>query len=608
MLRRAAAESGTWRANLLGHGLNAILRAGGNMHKAIVAVVRASAVAGLSVAAAGQVAYSVVAKTGDLAPDTEGRVFDRFGAPALNNAGRVIFFGDLTGSSSNDFGIWSNASGSTRLVVREGGELPAISGTVNARLNTFAGFIDDNNETAFLTDLTGAGIVANNDYGLWSDRGGSRELLARQGDPVPGTGPGIVHSGSAGLLSVKVGRTGIVGMHSVLVGSGVTFSNDRVVMSEAIGSLQPVARESSPAPGLGGATFLAIRDDISAVGDLGQIAFYSTLDGAGVTSASDESMWYADAAGTQLLGREDDLIPGFTSAVVFNGFGEPGMSRNGLAAFTATMSGVDVTSATDRGIFVGTPGDLELVVREGDQAPGLSEGATFGVLPLTAPSVNSDGRIVIEATMTGTDVDSANNTGVWTDADGAMRLLAREGFSAPELAIGVIFTDNFSQLLINDVGQVAFVARVTGPGISSGSDDILWATDSLGSLVLVMQEGVTQIDVDPDPGVTDLRTVDAFGFLSEQGWNGFNDRGELGIDVTFTDGTDAVVIAAIPVITQCPNCPADYDQDGGVTGADIAAFFTDFEGGLTCADTDEDGGITGADIAAFFVTFEAGGC
>ncbi len=63
-----------------------------------------------------------------------------------------------------------------------------------------------------------------------------------------------------------------------------------------------------------------------------------------------------------------------------------------------------------------------------------------------------------------------------------------------------------------------------------------------------------------------------------------------------------------PVCIGCPPCPADYDLDGGVTGSDIAAFFSDFEQGLPCADTDLDGGVTGSDIGAFFAAFEAGGC
>lgn len=58
----------------------------------------------------------------------------------------------------------------------------------------------------------------------------------------------------------------------------------------------------------------------------------------------------------------------------------------------------------------------------------------------------------------------------------------------------------------------------------------------------------------------------------------------------------------------CPGCVADFDQDGGVTGSDIAAFFAEYESGAPCADADLDGGITGADVAAFFVAYEAGGC
>ncbi len=58
----------------------------------------------------------------------------------------------------------------------------------------------------------------------------------------------------------------------------------------------------------------------------------------------------------------------------------------------------------------------------------------------------------------------------------------------------------------------------------------------------------------------------------------------------------------------CPACAADFDQDGGVTGGDIAAFFAQYEAGAACADVDLDGGITGGDVAAFFTLFEAGGC
>jgi hypothetical protein len=63
-----------------------------------------------------------------------------------------------------------------------------------------------------------------------------------------------------------------------------------------------------------------------------------------------------------------------------------------------------------------------------------------------------------------------------------------------------------------------------------------------------------------------------------------------------------------PCPPSCPACPADFDQDGGITGGDIAAFFGDYERGDVCADVDQDGGITASDVATFFLVFEAGDC
>ena len=59
---------------------------------------------------------------------------------------------------------------------------------------------------------------------------------------------------------------------------------------------------------------------------------------------------------------------------------------------------------------------------------------------------------------------------------------------------------------------------------------------------------------------------------------------------------------------QCSACAADYNQDGGVDGSDVEAFFTDWEAAGTCADVNQDGGIDGSDVEAFFTLWEAGGC
>ncbi len=59
---------------------------------------------------------------------------------------------------------------------------------------------------------------------------------------------------------------------------------------------------------------------------------------------------------------------------------------------------------------------------------------------------------------------------------------------------------------------------------------------------------------------------------------------------------------------QAPPCPADYNQDGGIDGSDVQAFFADWELGLEAADVNLDGGVDGADVEAFYAAWENGGC
>jgi len=55
-------------------------------------------------------------------------------------------------------------------------------------------------------------------------------------------------------------------------------------------------------------------------------------------------------------------------------------------------------------------------------------------------------------------------------------------------------------------------------------------------------------------------------------------------------------------------CPADFNQDGGIDGADVDAFFIAWENGDASSDVNQDGGIDGADVDTFFAAWENGGC
>ncbi len=81
---------------------------------------------------------------------------------------------------------------------------------------------------------------------------------------------------------------------------------------------------------------------------------------------------------------------------------------------------------------------------------------------------------------------------------------------------------------------------------------------------------------------------------------------------------DVVLALALPhnslsPASVCPGvvvcgCAADYNADGGVDGADVEAFFGDWENSQPCSDVNRDGGIDGGDVEAFFNVWERGGC
>jgi subtilisin family serine protease len=57
----------------------------------------------------------------------------------------------------------------------------------------------------------------------------------------------------------------------------------------------------------------------------------------------------------------------------------------------------------------------------------------------------------------------------------------------------------------------------------------------------------------------------------------------------------------------CPiGCIGDFNQDGGVDGSDVNAFFAAWEAGDASADVNQDGGVDGGDVNEFFAHWEAG--
>jgi len=137
-------------------------------------------------------------------------------------------------------------------------------------------------------------------------------------------------------------------------------------------------------------------------------------------------------------------------------------------------------------------------------------------------------------------------------------------------------------------GNATLIGPLNGPINTSG---FTYASD-LDTLYLVCNQTDLLFTVDRDTGASSV--------VGSTGPGNLNALAYVAIDCQACPG--------LLDCATCPPCPPDYDQNGGVDGGDIGAFFADFEAGARCADVDYDGGVTSADLAWWFMCFEQCAC
>jgi hypothetical protein len=145
------------------------------------------------------------------------------------------------------------------------------------------------------------------------------------------------------------------------------------------------------------------------------------------------------------------------------------------------------------GLWAGTGGNLKLVAREGDQAPGAG-GATFASFgSVSGPLLNDLGETAFIAKLQGAGITSANDFGIWaTDSSGQLRLIVREGDTievAPNDFRVLDILNNGGDFpfrpKLNNLGQIAFYAKFTnGQGIIISDTVAIPEPASLAMLVV----------------------------------------------------------------------------------------------------------------------------
>ncbi|HWL94451.1 MAG TPA: choice-of-anchor tandem repeat NxxGxxAF-containing protein [Phycisphaerae bacterium] len=512
--------------------------------------------------AEGGVPLRTVAITGQQAPGTDdGVTFGGTESPlpvGIDADGRVVINAQLSGAgvgAGNNQGIWTESSGDLQLLARTGSNAPGAPDGVN-----FSEFelVFMNNEGRAVTRalLTGTGVSDINNRGIWSDGSGTLQHVARTGGSAPGTTEDFT---SISLPAIN--DLGWTAFSAELTGADATANG---IWSEASGSLELIVRAGDTAPGVDP---VAVFEDVGgeiAFNAAGQIAFAGSL---AATPTNARGIWLASDGDISLVARGD--APGATAE--FDLFDDLTIDAEGNVAFTALLA-AGATDADDTGVWSGLAGSLALIAREGSGAPDTEDGVVFSEFgfPFQGPSINN-GRIAFSAEITGPGVGADNNRGIWSEGHGELALVARTASHAPGTPEGVNF-NTFGKPCLNAQGRVAFAATVVGAGVS-GTDGGIWVEYADG-LHLVVRVG-DEIEVAED----DVRTVEIFSIAASSGGQGgdstgFNDAGQVAFGVLFTDDTVATFVTIVGdedgdgIDDAFDNCPesdnddqADADED-----------------------------------------------
>ncbi len=568
-----------------------------------------AAVGALVAGASGQIDYSTVALSGDTAPGLGGPVFDSFssfGIPVIGATGEIAFRADLQVGVSgvagdNDRIIYSAQGGLLQPVMREGDPAPDIPGAILAAPNeVFAGSNGWLGIPCFLVSGVG-GVDSTNRSGIWRGTPGSMQLAVRQGTETPGA-PGNFFNSLPGV-EMRFGGEGALAIVNVPQSGPSAF--ELGLWSSDGGSLQLVAMDGLTSTGgnpINGPQTCTLEPN-------GRVAFNPTFLNNTIVAGTPGSL--------SVLAQVNDVAPGrapcefsvLPELVTINGVGD--VAFNGSSGIGPQPCPMDLLPG---GIWARLGGSVALLVDQDDSPPGVP-GAEFSALP--QPLLNGASRILfIGGLSIGVGGVTFEDAGaMWSDTPGTLELIVRQASPAP--GAGVARFRRFEEPAFNKRGDIVFLADLIRENdVTSNNDRGLWAYSSVLNQVLLIARTGDEYDVDDDPQVEDLRTIQSVEFINsnvtegsglEDGRRaGLSENGRVALRLRFLgDGTDAIVEAVLPQ----PPCFGDANGSGTVDFADItnvlANWLNDYTPGTGPGDANGDGIVNFADVTAVLANWLA---
>ena len=368
-------------------------------------------------------------------------------------------------------------------------------------------------------------------------RSSNQQIVARVGDHAPGLPVDVPFQEIIHLQASLQGPAAFLGYARNDNGE---IPREGIWAEDASGQLRLVALTGTEPPGVSSGTTLSsfaewiyFSSSLNlwippplppfVVNGSGETAFYSLLDQSGSPHSS-EGIWSEGGGqGLRLVVQRGMSVPQFspgaTIATIVTPEDAVRMNDAGVAAFTALAVDPDYVGGGGVGLFLDDPQQgLMVAVRSEQEAPGLP-GVRFRNLLL--PSLNNAGQIAFVAEQLADDPVAIPNYGIWAGSPGDLRLVTQTSALAPgtdgrflSLHESLGWREYNLRPVINGQGEVAFAARITGPGVDESNDTGVWVQDVQGQLQLVAREGDV---VDGDRTLDDLLALAGGLILNNQG-------------------------------------------------------------------------------------------
>jgi len=468
-----------------------------------------------------------------------------------------------------------HAEATVRAVALSGQTAP---GTSQQFLNFQDAVINNSGRVSFMAQIVPNGPQGSI-VGIWSEGSGSLSNVTQYFFPAPGTS-GTFQQLESGANEMNFDDAGNVGFRAQV---GILWG----VWTGGSGGLSNLMYQGNPAPVTTAGTTFGFPSQVL-MNNSGAVTFTTQLNGPNPNPfVFNEALWTTIGGTFRAVAVANNPAPGIPGSVLA-GLGTPSMNNAGLVAFTGSFLSTSVSSSTTDALWVGDPnapvpifltgmaapgtsglnfasfgpvslnssghvafwgnlagtspassvgfwsnadGTLRLMARQGDAATGLP-GSTYDKLDRFR--LSSSGRAVFAATALGSD--NVDRLGIWAEQAGNTQLIAASGMQAPGLPAGAVF-DNLSSPDINASGLVVFDAHVLGLGMGIWADDpqgnlfpVVLPTDTLG-----VGKQILAISLVPFTG------GDASGQPRY-----VNDAGQLSFVTTFSDDSEGVFVATVP--------------------------------------------------------------